>query len=55
MSTIDEKRIDNLENRITKIEEYIKFCEKEKEDEWKSRAYKKLEAIEKRQMNLGFE
>src|SRR4030067_3171666 len=38
MPDIDEKRIDNLEKKITKIEEYIKCCEQ-------SKLHEKLESI----------
>lgn len=45
MSEIDETRFNNFENRVTKIEEYIKCSEKTKEQQWKIDIDKKLEEI----------
>ena len=41
----DEDRIVNIENRLTKVEEYIKYCKNKKEEEWKENLKMKLDEI----------
>ena len=58
MSEIDEIRFNNLENRVTKIEEYIKCSEEAKEQEWRewgASVDKKLEAIGNRQIRTAWQ
>lgn len=45
MPEIDETRFKNLENRQTKIEEYIKCSEEVKEQQWKDAIDEKLRDI----------
>ena len=45
MADIDETRLNGIESRVTKIEEYIECSEKIKEQEWKTGINKKLEEI----------
>jgi len=45
MTEANEVRSDDLENRLTKIEEYIRCSEKTKEQQWRNGVDKKLENI----------
>ena len=55
MAENDERRLDAVENRLAGIEEYIKCCDKKKEDEWKSDVSKALKSIEKRQIKTAWQ
>ena len=55
MAENDERRLNAIENRLAGIEEYLKCCDKEKEDEWKSNVSKALKSIENRQIKTTWQ